>query len=604
MKDLKLELLGAFKVTYNGKPVTDFPTVKTRALLAYLAIEKKGSRRRVARLLWPFSEGARKNLSTEFYRLRHEALKEPKDDTLKFFSADRDNIRFDPNQIVWVDVNEFEKLLAIGCQAHRTDHLESCTECIERLEQAVELYRGDFLANFVVDDVQEFEEWCRDKKNSLEGQLVVPLSKLGTYYEQQRQYEQVQKFTERLLKIEPWHENAHRQLMRALALSGQRNSALKQYETCCEELGVEPAQETKTLYDEILHGRLKPIASPAPPPVKPELERPVSDQMPQEEQPQAAPVEPAEKSNVADVLSEQQKQEEAVSAVAAAEADDPVVEDDEQDEQEQPPVLPPVKDLSTFPVSSAPLSEPPVVERQDEQMERRSWSEILALFQSKSRRILAVVVVFLLVFISVRLLSPQIAILYNAEGFRDYRARDLSSAKANYEWAIWWNAEYAEAHYNLGLLYEDWQEFDQARTEYDLAMKGGLDAAYNNLARLYIIRYEKYEEAVDLLREGLDQTEKNEENNEVKYAMHKNLGWAQLKQEDYAAAESHLRAAIGLDSKKAPAYCLLAQVRDKQNRAVKALESWDKCLEHARSDNLDEDEWIKMARERLNEGGE
>lgn len=335
-------------------------------------------------------------------------------------------------------------------------------------------------------------------------------------------------------------------------------------------------------------------------PVKPLLQRPVSDQMPQEEESQAVPppVEPAQKSNVADGLSEQQKQEQAVAAVVAAESDEPV-QQDEQDEQEQPLVLPPVKDLP------APLSEPPVEQRQDKQMERLSWGEIWALFQSKSRSVLvAAVVVFLLVFISVRLLSPQLAILYNEEGFKDYDAGELSSAKANYEWAIWWNPEYAEAHYNLGVLYEDWQEFEQAGTEYELAMKGGLDAAYNNLARLYIIRYEKYEEAVDLLGEGLDQAEKNEENNEVKYAMHKNLGWAQLKQEDYAAAESHLRAAIGLDSDKAPAYCLLAQVRDKQNWAVKALENWDKCLERARSDNLDEDEWIKMARERLNEGGE
>ena len=63
---------------------------------------------------------------------------------------------------------------------------------------------------------------------------------------------------QRWLDVEPWDENAHRQLMRALALNGQRNLALAQYETCrCllqEELGVEPGVETTTLYEQLRDG--------------------------------------------------------------------------------------------------------------------------------------------------------------------------------------------------------------------------------------------------------------------------------------------------------------------------------------------------------------
>ena len=62
-------------------------------------------------------------------------------------------------------------------------------------------------------------------------------------------------YARRQIELEPWDEEAHRQLMRCLALSGQRNAALRQYTVCrrqlARELGVEPAQETSDLYRSI-----------------------------------------------------------------------------------------------------------------------------------------------------------------------------------------------------------------------------------------------------------------------------------------------------------------------------------------------------------------
>ena len=52
------------------------------------------------------------------------------------------------------------------------------------------------------------------------------------------------------------------QLMQLLAYSGQRGAALKQYENCSQiflgELGVEPTEATKTLYQQIKSGELQP----------------------------------------------------------------------------------------------------------------------------------------------------------------------------------------------------------------------------------------------------------------------------------------------------------------------------------------------------------
>jgi tetratricopeptide (TPR) repeat protein len=44
----------------------------------------------------------------------------------------------------------------------------------------------------------------------------------------------------------------------------------------------------------------------------------------------------------------------------------------------------------------------------------------------------------------------------------------LEQALANYQKAIALNQSYAQAHYNLGLLYEDLQQFDKANAEYQL----------------------------------------------------------------------------------------------------------------------------------------
>ncbi|MFB0534285.1 MAG: AAA family ATPase, partial [Anaerolineae bacterium] len=102
-------------------------------------------------------------------------------------------------------------------------------------------------------------------------QVSSALHHLAATYGQRGQYEQAQSCAWRQVELEPWDEAAHQQLMRTLALSGQRSAALAQYETCrrllAEELGVEPGKETTRLYEQIRDGELKaPVPFPARPP--------------------------------------------------------------------------------------------------------------------------------------------------------------------------------------------------------------------------------------------------------------------------------------------------------------------------------------------------
>jgi uncharacterized protein HemY len=111
------------------------------------------------------------------------------------------------------------------------------------------------------------------------------------------------------------------------------------------------------------------------------------------------------------------------------------------------------------------------------------------------------------------------------------------------------------------------------------------------------IRDRKYAEAVSLLLSRLNYIPENSP--EVRYAFLKNLGWARLKQQRYAEAETHLRDAIELNQTSASAHCLLAQVLEKQDAKKSALPVWETCLGYADGRNPDEDAWMDLARQRI-----
>ncbi len=68
----------------------------------------------------------------------------------------------------------------------------------------------------------------------------------------------------RLLALDPLREESHRQLMWLLALSGQRSAALAQYDTLsrllADELGMQPTDETRDLYAQIVDDTVRPVA--------------------------------------------------------------------------------------------------------------------------------------------------------------------------------------------------------------------------------------------------------------------------------------------------------------------------------------------------------
>lgn len=251
---LSLSFLGSFQVTLENQPAK-FATDRARALLAYLAVEADRPHRReaLAYLLWPDhpESRARQNLSQALARARraiHDRRASP-----PFLRITAKTLQFDA-ATAELDLARFQALLAV-CAGHPHQRLESCPDCVQRLEKAAELYRGEFLVGLSLADSQPFEEWMLFRREQCHRQALDVLHTLAVASADQGAYEQAQRYAERQLSLEPWREEAHQQLIWALAQGGQRSAALSQYHNCCrilaDELGAEVSAETTALYEQI-----------------------------------------------------------------------------------------------------------------------------------------------------------------------------------------------------------------------------------------------------------------------------------------------------------------------------------------------------------------
>jgi predicted ATPase/DNA-binding SARP family transcriptional activator len=258
MTRLSLALLGPTQFTLDGQPISAFYN-KARALLAYLAVETNHPHQRdaLATLLWPEmpDEAARHSLRQALTNLREaigDASARP-----PFLLITRDTIQFNPASNYDLDISTFMALLR-ACDSHAHRRLEHCRSCATRMQQAISLYGGEFLAGFGVGGSAPFEEWQLRQRERLHQRALDALVRLADYHERRSEDEPARRYAQRQIELEPWREETHRQLMRLLARGGQRSAALAQYETCRRilerDLGVEPEAETTALYEQIRKG--------------------------------------------------------------------------------------------------------------------------------------------------------------------------------------------------------------------------------------------------------------------------------------------------------------------------------------------------------------
>jgi tetratricopeptide (TPR) repeat protein len=248
----------------------------------------------------------------------------------------------------------------------------------------------------------------------------------------------------------------------------------------------------------------------------------------------------------------------------------------------------------------------------------RLWAEqlltSLGLFKkygAKKRLLIASSILILT--IGFRLSLPFIARIYVEQGTRQVVQKNQSKAMESYQRATSLDPDNAFAHYGLAIAHENFHNYEDAIAEYRSAV--ALDSrfleAQNNLARLYLWRGKDkdFENALQTLNDALNQSPSEQD---VRYVLLKNRGWANYELKHYTQAEGDLRQALNIDqnrpgriddsSDRAAPHCLLGYVLEATNKGG-AKEEWEDCVRYSAGEEDLKAEWISTAKSRLMDGG-
>ncbi len=245
---LTVRMLGTFELTIDGQRVTDWRGQRTQSLMQFLTAHRHRSvvRDELIAAVWPDvdEDNGRHRLYQAVYELRR---------ILHVIDPDRSPIvcidggyRVGHEIPIWVDVEDFDDLASAASRCFAT---QRCDEAIGSGQQALELYRGDFLCQATGAD------WATAERNRLRTRFVQLSIHLGELLARRGDQEAALAVVDPVLSMEPWNEDATVIAMRCHAHGGARSMAAAVYRSCAaaltREFGITPAAQTSRVYDQI-----------------------------------------------------------------------------------------------------------------------------------------------------------------------------------------------------------------------------------------------------------------------------------------------------------------------------------------------------------------
>jgi DNA-binding SARP family transcriptional activator len=245
---LAIQCLGAFCVLHGDRRLEPWPSRRAKAVFKYLVIhrDRPVQKDTLMEVFWPDTgaDAARNNLNVAVHALRR-FLREAHAKTSHVVFKDG-CYAIDPALPIWVDREEFERLVAAGEEHERSGRLP---EAVRDLHAAEVLYQGGLF------DDEPYEEWMLERRRELQDRYVGVLDRLGELYRTVEDDRACIEVARKMLAVEPFREAAHRELMRCYAREGQPHLALRQYLDCAraleEALDTRPGAKTVELYEQI-----------------------------------------------------------------------------------------------------------------------------------------------------------------------------------------------------------------------------------------------------------------------------------------------------------------------------------------------------------------
>ena len=242
---LRVFALGTARIYRGDRLLTsaDWTYSKARELVFYLLCHPNATREQIGLEFWPdaSAEQVRKRLSAALSHARNALGRET-----EWITLTDGRYHFDPARLYWFDVEVFKSKLHAAY--HILQNNGPRAQAVPLLEEAINLYQGDFAGEFVDG------EWHHFHRTTLLQAYLEALITLGGIQFEAEQYSQAITTYQRALAKDPYLEEAHQELIRCYARLSKRSQALRQYDAlvaALAELNATPSTESQRLIERL-----------------------------------------------------------------------------------------------------------------------------------------------------------------------------------------------------------------------------------------------------------------------------------------------------------------------------------------------------------------
>jgi LuxR family transcriptional regulator, maltose regulon positive regulatory protein len=247
---LKVETMGGFKVWLGDRFIDekDWQRGKAKELFQFFLIhrQKWWSKEEIYQEIWPEIE--EKSIEQEF-KVILNSLNRTLEPNRKaranpfFIQRQHNSYTLNPKAVIDIDFLQFEQWIGEGLKEKNPEKSRNI------LTKGLELYKGDFLSERRV-------VWGMNERERLSAVFLRGAEKMAQLCVQTEFPNEAIYWCERILQIDTTWEEAYRLLMYCYYQKNNRPQAIKWYKKCEEELkrelGVEPMDPTKNMYEMIL----------------------------------------------------------------------------------------------------------------------------------------------------------------------------------------------------------------------------------------------------------------------------------------------------------------------------------------------------------------
>jgi DNA-binding SARP family transcriptional activator len=250
--DLTIRVLGPVEIFRD--PSVQFAadawtTRRARDIFCYIATSK--NRRVLKEVLieafWPDEdlETVEKNFHPTISHIR-KALNSRQPFKQNFLIFRDGAYQLNPELSYSIDAEEFEQWIVDAEKAKRE---KDAAHQRASLESAHKIYRGEFMSGV-------YEDWAEERRQFYTEQSARVVAALAKLSLSEKHWADALRYAGEALAGDPFREDMHRLTMKAFAEQGKPASVKKHFERMKKqlyaELGIEPAEETKRLFAELI----------------------------------------------------------------------------------------------------------------------------------------------------------------------------------------------------------------------------------------------------------------------------------------------------------------------------------------------------------------